>query len=82
MLDEANVRDALRQIIMDENAEAKLEEDADFKADLRDIGVDSMGLMMTTLKLTEAYGITFSDADLDELATADDIVKRILEHSS
>jgi len=72
-----DIRKAVKEIIIQENSAVQIEDEDDYHSEFRDIGIDSLDLMMATLKITEIYGVKFSEDVFAELETVQDIVNLI-----
>lgn len=80
MTSTSDIRRTVREIVIQENADAQIEDEDDYHADFVDIGVDSLGLMMTTLKVAEIYTVEFTEDTFDELKNIQDIVDFVKKH--
>jgi acyl carrier protein len=72
-----DIRKAVKEIILQENSGVQIEDEEDYHAEFSDIGVDSLDLLMATLKITEVYGVEFSEETFDEIRNIQDIVNLI-----
>lgn len=52
-------------------------ENLDFNSKIDDLGIDSIDLLDFIMTLEEKYNIEFSDEELDEISTLEDIINII-----
>lgn len=76
-----DIRKSVKDIIMQENSGVQIEDEEDYHSEFSDIGIDSLDLMMATLKITEVYGVEFSEEIFGEINNIQDIVNLIEGHS-
>lgn len=76
----SEIRERIREYVLNENSGAEIEDDEDYLAAFSDIGVDSLDVMMVTLKVSEAYGVQFDDDSLADIQSIQDIVNLVRNH--
>lgn len=69
------LREELKQLA-DENLNIDVE-DLDFNTKIKDLDIDSIDLLDFIMTIEEKYDIEFSDEELDQIGTLDDIVNLI-----
>jgi acyl carrier protein len=71
------VKKTITNIFLEENKNITLEDDDDYQAMFKEVGIDSLDLVMTTLKISEHYGIEFNDEELGEIETVNELISFI-----
>lgn len=72
-----SIKENITKIILKENSNIILNTEEDYDSTFRDIGVDSLDLMMAMLKIGEQYTIDISENDFDEITTVNELVQFI-----
>ena len=76
----AEIRARIRELLLAENSNAEIEEEEDYTAAFADLGIDSLDLMMATLRISEVYEFEFKEGDFSEIETIDDLVNYVKAH--
>ncbi|MFQ3235281.1 MAG: acyl carrier protein [Paraglaciecola sp.] len=71
------VKTTITEIFLQENRNITLEDDDDYQAMFKEVGIDSLDLVMATLKIGEHYALEFNDEDLEEIETVNELVSFI-----
>jgi len=74
MSDTDSVRQKIREIILNESPDVKIEDEDDYLSAFSDLGIDSLDLMMAMLKVGEVYGIEIQEEEFGEIGNIQDIV--------
>ena len=80
MTDTSDIRKTLREFVLQENSGAQVEDDEDYESPFSDVGIDSLDVMMVTLKVTEKYGVEFGEDNLVDIESLQDIVDLVQAH--
>lgn len=72
-----SIKENVTRILKKENKAIVLQSEEDYQAAFRDVGVDSLDLMMTILKIGEEYQIQISEDDIEQLESVNDLIRYI-----
>lgn len=71
------LQQTLVRIAHDVNAQATLKEEADLDRKFNEVGIDSLEAMSLMLAVTEHYGITIPDAEIDAVMTLNELARLV-----
>ena len=77
MSDRESVRETIREIILNESPDVKIEDEEDYLSAFSDLGIDSLDLMMAMLKVGEVYGIEIKEEQFNEIGSIQDIIELV-----
>ena len=70
------------EIFLKENRNITLNTDDDFQAHFKDVGIDSLDLMMAMLKIGETFGIEVTENIFDEIENVASLISFIDEQTA
>ena len=71
------VKETITKILKNENSNITLDDEDDYGAKFKEIGLDSLNLVMAMLMIGEHYALELDESDLEEIETVGELVSYI-----
>ena len=69
-----SLKNKVTDIFLNEKPSLTIESEDDYNTKFRDLGIDSLDLMIAMLKVGEAFSIELDEKSLENIATLNDLI--------
>ena len=69
-----SLKNKVTDIFLNEKPSLTIESEDDYNTKFRDLGIDSLDLMIAMLKVCEAFSIELDEKSLENIATLNDLI--------
>ncbi len=69
-----SLKNKITDIFLNEKPSLTIESDDDYNTKFRELGIDSLDLMIAMLKVGEAFSIELDEKSLENIATLNDLI--------